>query len=325
MIERKVVQQKMKEYMVQNYVASTLKRVGHSKTTIHRNPLGERILISASRPGLIVGSKGANIKKLTKVLKAKFKLENPQIEIEEVRAADLDPVLVAESIASALERFGTTRFKGVGYKSMDGAMRAGALGIEIMISGKIPSSRAKRWRFFTGYLKKCGDLSVEGVLSAYDVARLKTGIVGIQVRIMPPSIVLPDTITLLSELKTEVVEIDDSEKVLSDETSAAKKEAKELDESKPIKKKATKKKKTLSPSKESLDTKKEDSAAPKAVTPKKEEVVSDAVTSEVISEPKSDETKEKTEAIKESVVVEPVDESADAKKSDAATPTPEEK
>jgi small subunit ribosomal protein S3 len=251
MIERKVVQQKMKEYLVQNYVSSTLRRVGHSKTTLHRNPLGERILISASRPGLIVGSKGANIKKLTKVLKAKFKLENPQIEIEEVKDAALDPVLVAEYIASTLERFGTTRFKGVGYKSMESAMRAGALGIEIMISGKIPSSRAKRWRFFTGYLKKCGDLSVDGVLSAYDVAQLKTGIVGIQVRIMPPSVVLPDTITITQTLTTEVGEIDASGDVIKDETTTAQAEAQETENVKKIKKKTVKK----TAKKESVSTK----------------------------------------------------------------------
>lgn len=241
MIERKIVQQKIKEYMVQNYVSSTLTRVGHSHTTIHRNPLGERILISASRPGLIVGSKGANIKKLTKVLKAKFKLDNPQVEIEEVKTPNLDPVLVAESIASALERFGTSKFKGVGYKVMEAAMSAGALGIEVMISGKIPSSRAKRWRFFTGYLKKCGDLSVEGVLAAYDVAKLKTGIVGIQVRIMPPGIVLPDRIEILPKRIVQVAEVDVKGDVISDETVAAQAEA-ETTNLKKIKTKAKKKK-----------------------------------------------------------------------------------
>lgn len=291
MIERKVVQQKMREYLVQNYVSSTLRRVGHSKTTLQRNPLGERIIVSASRPGLIVGSKGANIKKLTKVLKAKFKLENPQIEIEEVKDAALDPVLVAEYIASTLERFGTTRFKGVGYKSMEGAMRAGALGIEIMISGKIPSSRAKRWRFFTGYLKKCGDLSVDGVLTAYDVAQLKTGIVGIQVRIMPPSVVLPDTITITDTRNTEVGELDGSGEVTTDETAVAKAEAEDIETEnvKNIKKKATKKK---TPAKKETVPKKEELAKQEAVeevaadVDKKEEPVAE------VTEVKSEEKKE---------------------------------
>lgn len=218
MIERKIVQQKIKGYLVENYVGQTLTRVGHSSTTLARNPLGEKITIAASRPGLVVGNKGSNIKKLTKVLKAKFKLDNPQIEIEEVKNTELDPKLVAENIASSLERFGTARFKGVGYKCMESTMRAGAMGIEILISGKIPSSRAKTWRFVDGYLKKCGDVSIENVLVAYDSAYLKTGVVGIQVRIMPPGLVLPDSV----ELKQA------SAPTISDETgkSADEKEAK---------------------------------------------------------------------------------------------------
>ena len=39
-------------------------------------------------------------------------------------------------------------------------MNAGALGVEIIISGKVPSARAKSWRFYTGYLKKCGDVAL---------------------------------------------------------------------------------------------------------------------------------------------------------------------
>lgn len=291
MIERKVVQQKIKEYMVQNYVSSTLNRVGHSHTSIQRNPLGERIVISASRPGLIVGNKGANIKKLTKVLKAKFKLENPQVEIDEVKNPSLDPVLVAENIASSLERFGTSRFKGVGYKCMEGTMSSGALGIEVMISGKIPSSRAKRWRFFTGYLKKCGDLSVEGILTAYDVAKLKTGIVGIQVRIMPPGIVLPDRIELTDTLKVEVAEVDASGKVVSDETAAAKAEAEETENLKKIKTKAKPKKKKESKDVKEVKEKTEDLVEEKTTVEEKK--VEEPAKTEVKEEAKT-ETKEET-------------------------------
>lgn len=246
-IERKVVQQKIKGFLVENYVTQTLTRVGHSSTTISRNPLGEKITIAASRPGLIVGSKGSNIKKLTKVLKAKFKLDNPQIEIEEVKNIFLDPKLVAENIASSLERFGTARFKGVGYKSLESSIRSGALGIEILISGKIPSSRAKVWRFYKGYLKKCGDVSIENVLCAYDTAKLKTGVVGIQVRIMPPGLVLPDSIELLDEAVEEIQEVSGDTPV-DGSVEEAKAEAAEVesDNLKEIKKKATTKKKTTS-------------------------------------------------------------------------------
>lgn len=204
MIERKFIAQKKKEFQIQEFIAQNLKRVGHSHTRLQRTPLGEKIIIHASRPGLIVGRKGQNIKKLTKTLKKKFDLENPQIEISEIEDVNLDAQIVAERIANTLERFGTTKFKGVGHKVMTDVIDSGALGIEILISGKIPSARAKSWRFYSGYLKKCGDIAL-GVRRAYTSAQLKTGIVGIKVSIMPSDLKLPDDIKLLKE-KAEVVE-----------------------------------------------------------------------------------------------------------------------
>ncbi len=203
MIERKFVAEKLKEFQIQEFIADNLKRVGHSHTKMKKTPLGEKVIIYASRPGLIVGKKGQNIKKLTKTLKKKFELENPQIEISEVDNINFDAQIVAERISNSLERYGMARFKGVGHKIMTDVLNAGALGIEIKMSGKIPSARAKTWRFYQGYLKKCGDIAQHGVSKAYAVAQLKTGTVGIQVRIMPPNIELPDKVELLKDPITE--------------------------------------------------------------------------------------------------------------------------
>ncbi|MCH7974399.1 MAG: 30S ribosomal protein S3, partial [Bacteroidetes bacterium] len=143
MIERKFVAQKIKEFQIEEYISENLKNVGHSHTKMVKTPLGEKIIIFASRPGLIVGRKGQNIKELTKNLKDKFNLENPQTEISEVENVSLDANIVAEKIAGTLERFGPEKFKGVGHKTMADVMNSGALGVEIIVSGKIPSSRAK--------------------------------------------------------------------------------------------------------------------------------------------------------------------------------------
>ncbi len=201
MIERKIVDEKLQEYMVQQFIGETLSRVGYSHTQVQKTPVGEKILIHASRPGLIVGSKGANIKKLTKVLKTKFKFDNPIIEIAEVSDIDTNPQLVAENIASQLEKFGPQRFKAIGYQAMERAIKGGALGIEILISGKLPSARAKTWRFYLGYLKKCGDIAVEGVKRSYTQAKLKAGVIGVQVKILPKDVVLPDRIHLYSQMQ----------------------------------------------------------------------------------------------------------------------------
>ncbi len=217
MIERTFIAQRTREYFIRKYVEQKLGSVGISSITLRKIPLGEKIVINTSRPSLIVGSRGANIRALTKSLKEKFNLENPQIEINEVKNIFLDANVVAERIVSSLERFGSARFKGIGHKMMENVMNAGALGIEITISGKVPSARARSWRFYTGYLKKCGDVALS-VRTAKKAALLKSGILGVKVAIMPPDIKLPDKITILEEPE-QVVE----EEVKKEEKPAAKK------------------------------------------------------------------------------------------------------
>jgi small subunit ribosomal protein S3 len=257
MIERKFVEEKMKEFQIQEFIASTLSNAGHSHTKLVRTPLGEKIVIFASRPGIVVGKKGENIKKLTITLKKKFKLENPQIEISEIENPNLDAQIVAERIASTLERFGIQKFKGVGHKTMSDVINSGALGIEIKISGKVPSSRAKSWRFYQGYLKKSGDISLE-VRKAYTSAKLKSGIVGIQVSIMPPDIDLPDRITI--KKKDEETKAGDKTEPAKIENAAAE-AAKEGAEKKIAEKAAEpkeKKKRARKPRKKKADEKAEE-------------------------------------------------------------------
>ncbi len=206
MIERNVIKENKKEFQIEEYIGSTLKNVGLSKVKLQKTPLGDKIIVYTSRPGLVVGRKGENITKLNRELKEKFNLENPQIEIAEVDSPDLDARIMAERIAATLEKFGSRRFKAVMHKMMESAMKAGALGVEILLSGKVPSQRAKTWRVFQGYLKKCGYIAQHDVRIAYAQALLKTGVVGIKVSIMP-NIKLPDNISVLEEPLTTFEEI----------------------------------------------------------------------------------------------------------------------
>ena len=249
MIEREFINQKTKEFYIKRYIEDKLKRAGVSQIRLKKIPLGEKIIIHTSRPSLIVGSKGANIKDLTKALKKDFKLENPQIEINEVKNLFLDADIVAERIVNSLERFGSARFKGVGHKTMENVINSGALGVELIISGKIPGARAKNWRFYRGYLKKCGDISISGVRKSKKSALLKSGIIGIKVAIMPPDLVLPDHIEILDEPVQVVEEIDSSKT------------------EKKAKKSSTKRKSSTKKGVEKKDTKAEE----KESEPKKEE------------------------------------------------------
>ncbi len=204
MIEREFIKEKKREFQVEEFIRKKLGQVGFSKTQVKKTPLGEKIEIHAAKPGLVVGKKGANIMALTENLKKEFKFENPQIETVEVKSIFLDPSVVAETIANSLEQFGSAKFKAIGHKMLENVMRAGAKGIEILISGKIPSSRAKTWRFYAGYIKKCGDAAYQ-IPVKYSRAELKTGTVGIQVRIVPPDLVLPDNVEILDTIQIEEV------------------------------------------------------------------------------------------------------------------------
>lgn len=241
MIERKFVAEKRKEFQIKNHIDLLLRRVGASQVKLKKTPLGEKILITAARPGLVVGRKGENIRMLTAELKVKFNLENPQIEIEEVANASLDPVIVGERIASTLERFGSGRFKSIGHRVLEDIMRAGALGAEIVVSGKIPSARARRWRFYQGYLKKSGFIAQEKVLTAYVHAVLKTGVVGVQVRIMPGDLELPDKVILLDKVEKVTEEMTEDGKTVSEEVEKVLADESDKKPAKKAAKKATKK------------------------------------------------------------------------------------
>ncbi len=263
MIERKILHTKLRDYQIDELLAESLSKVGFSSSKVKKTPLGEKITIMASKPGLVVGRKGSNIKNLTKILKNKFKLENPQIEIEEVSNQNLDPQIIAEKIQSALERFGTKKFKGIGHKSIEDVMAAGALGVEILISGKIPSQRAKRWRFYKGYLKKSGDIAVSQVATAYTAANLKSGTVGIQVRIMLPDTWLPDRVDVLPKEEAEIVKeiVEESELVdeadESGDSDQEEVEEKDSEEKEPEEKEVVEKEPTKEHSSKEKDSKEE--------------------------------------------------------------------
>ncbi len=240
MIERKFIAQNLKEFEIRRFIASKLNRVGLGDIKLKRTPLGDKIVISTLKPGLVVGRGGATITMITKEIKNQFKLNNPQIELDEIKDPYADASVVAEQIVNSLERFGTKRFKGIGHKSISDIMNSGALGVEILMSGKIPSARAKTWRFYQGYLKKCGDISVSGVLKTQAIARLKSGVVGVQVSILPKSVKLPDKI-IVSENIVEVIEEVKEVKVKEDLSEAQKELMKNIKDTEEVKEKVTKK------------------------------------------------------------------------------------
>lgn len=198
MEERNVVKFKKDEFAIKEYIKGVLGKGRISKVRIEYTPVGEKVIVSTNKPGLVIGKKGERIDELTNVLRTRFKLENPRIEIEEITQPEFDAQIIADEIALGLERLGPLKFKVIAYKNLQRIMDAGALGAEIRLSGKLPGSRAKTWRFAQGYLKKIGD-SAKVVDRAKAVAQTKPGTVGVKVNILSPYVVLKDKVKISKE------------------------------------------------------------------------------------------------------------------------------
>src|SRR3989344_7672380 len=104
MEEKKFVGFKKEELGVKEYVKNALGKGRISNVTIEYTPMGEKIIIATSKPGLVIGRKGEKIDELTHVIKKGFHFDNPHIEIKEINNPLLDAQLVADEIAIALER-----------------------------------------------------------------------------------------------------------------------------------------------------------------------------------------------------------------------------
>ena len=203
MDEKKFVGFKKEELGVKEYVKRALGKGKISTIGIEYTRVGEKIVISTSKPGLVIGRRGEKIDELTRVIKKRFHFDNPHIEIKEIQDPLLDAQLVADEIAIGLEREGSLKFKVIAYKMLQDIMKSGALGVEIVLSGKLPSERARSWRFAQGYLKKTGD-PAKVVDRAMSQAKTAPGVVGIKVSILPPNAHIHDKITVNADMKSKI-------------------------------------------------------------------------------------------------------------------------
>jgi len=269
MIERKFVKEKLKVLKVEKFIAKEIGKDKYSYLEIKKIPLGEKIIIHTAKPGLVVGKKGETIKRLTVVLKSKFQMENPQIEVAELDKPELDAQAMAEYIVSVLERFGPQRFKSIGYRTLQRIMDSGAIGAEIVISGRgVPSSRAKSWRFPAGYLKKSGDVAESLVSKGLSMANLKSGTVGIKVTIMPPGIKLPDNVEI-PEISEDIPEEEEKESEPEEKNKEEKAEQEEKAKKEKKKPKEKKKREKAEQKKKAKEEKKKAEPKEKKKAPKK--------------------------------------------------------
>lgn len=187
------------------YLATTLKDAGYGAVEVQKTPIGTRITLYVTRPGLVIGRKGTGIKDLTTKLEEKFGLTNPQISVLEVSVPELDPRIMCNRIAQLIER--GTAFRRAAMWSMNTIMNAGALGVEVAIAGKLRSERAHFEKHSSGVNPKSGDLAEKIVRVGTTSVLTKMGLMGIQLRIalkneLPPEFELSES-SMLQEKQSQ--------------------------------------------------------------------------------------------------------------------------
>ena len=193
--ERKFIKENVRRVLLKEYLRAQTARAGFGGIDIQRTPLGTHITLIAERPGLVIGRRGSTINELTRAVEEDYHFEHPQIEVSEVANPALNPHIMAQKLALALER--GWHFRRAGHSTVLRIMEAGAKGCQITISGKLTGERHRTVRFKAGHVKYCGEPRLTFMWNAYATAMKKAGMMGIKVQIMDPNARLPDEIDVI--------------------------------------------------------------------------------------------------------------------------------
>lgn len=192
------ISESLKKTEIDEFLRNEFERAGYGGVDVSKTPLGTHVVIYAMRPGLIIGRGGETIRELARALEEKFQLANPQISVAEIEVPEFNAHVVASRVASALQR--GIHHRRAGFWALTQVMNAGALGAEIIISGKLRTERARFEKFRAGYLPKSGDPPLRYLQTAAMHVQLKPGIFGVKVRIMPPNVKFPDKVEILENV-----------------------------------------------------------------------------------------------------------------------------
>jgi small subunit ribosomal protein S3 len=210
-IVKRFITESIKKTEIDEFLQKKLERAGYGGVDLSKTPLGTHVVIYAMRPGIVIGRGGETIKELATTLEENFNISNPQISVSEIEVPEFNAFVVASRVASALQR--GVHFRRAGFWALNQVMDAGALGVEIVISGKLRTERARFEKFRAGYFPRCGDAALKYMKKAEAHVQLKPGIIGVKVKIMPPDAQFPDKIQIVEELPPEEKAEEKEEKI----------------------------------------------------------------------------------------------------------------
>ncbi len=187
---KNVLKNNFRNMELDEFLREELKDAGYGGVDIQKSPLGTRLTLYVTRPGLVIGRKGSGIKDLTSKLEIKYGLTNPQISVIELEIPELNPKIMCNRIAQLIER--GTAFRRAALWTVNTIKNAGALGVEVTISGKLRSERAHFEKHSSGIIPKSGNMADQVVKEGITHVLTKMGIMGIQLKIAIKGSVPPE-------------------------------------------------------------------------------------------------------------------------------------
>ena len=130
---------------IRAYLFDRLKQAGVSRIIIERPAKKARVTLHTARPGVVIGKKGADIERLRQDL-ARMTNSDVNLNIVEIRKPEIDAKLVAENVAQQLER--RVAFRRALKRAVQSAMRLGAQGIRITVSGRLGGAEIARTEWY---------------------------------------------------------------------------------------------------------------------------------------------------------------------------------
>jgi len=180
----------LEDYKIRKFVKNKLHHAGISKVEIERSSKHIKLRVFTSRPGIVIGKKGAEISQLKKEVEKKVSHE-VMIDIQEVRKPEIDAQLVAENVALQIER--RVAFRRAMKRGVSSAMRFGAMGVKIICSGRLGGAEMARTEWY-----KEGRIPLHTLRADIDYgfieARTTYGLIGVKVFIFKGEILKKDKV-----------------------------------------------------------------------------------------------------------------------------------
>jgi small subunit ribosomal protein S3 len=191
---KKYAQYILEDHKLRTFIKKKLYHAGVSRIEIERSARRVRLRIFTSRPGIVIGKKGAEISQLKKELE-KMTVHEIFIDIQEVRKPELEAQLVAENVALQIVR--RVAFRRAMKRGVSSAMRFGALGVKIICAGRLGGAEMARTEWYREGRVPLHTLRAD-IDYGFTEARTTYGIIGVKVFVFKGEILKKDPMELES-------------------------------------------------------------------------------------------------------------------------------